>query len=124
MNITIGSVYLAALKERIDTKGIPQKIQAFVEKRINVLGSGSFLSLVARRVRDIMPNVDTKDIKEFLAKLKKDPDFQKQYLQLRDYNGNVAKYGSGIEHRDIYAAAVLTISELTKKENSRGNGAA
>lgn len=93
----------------------PEKIEAFVTKKLDILSSTGFFGLVARRVHDIIPGIPPSQMQEVFQSTRKNPDCQRQFLELRDYNGNTSAYGSNIEHRDIYAAVVLTVSELAKK---------
>lgn len=68
-------------------------------------------------MQDQLPQSEISQVRNIFKSIRENLDLQKQFLQLRDYNGNVSKYGSGIEHRDIYAAVVLVVSELAKKDS-------
>ncbi|MFZ4461117.1 MAG: hypothetical protein ACOYN2_00810 [Patescibacteria group bacterium] len=79
--------------------------------------SPELLQSVYKKVREIYPSASPEKIVTSLSQIQGSKDLLKEYISLRNYNGNVAAK-HGLEYRDIYASTVL-IADMLQKQAAR-----
>lgn len=113
VNLVIGNIFLKFHELRAQRVVDANRTSSSNNALHKISHSPELLQSIYKKVRDIYPSASPEKIAASLSQIQGSKDLLKEYISLRNYNGNVAAK-HGLEYRDIYASTVLVADLLQK----------
>ncbi len=117
VNLVIGCTYMRFLEDRADDQIRNQKTSRIQSSISQIIQSPETLKRISRKLSDIGVRSTPESVAQSLRETLQDPEKLKEYISLRNYNGNTSRELAStpaVTHRDIYASLISTGAQAPK----------